>query len=96
MLSVPLGADEGLWPYNQFPRDAVKEKYMLEVTPAFLDNLRLAAVRGFPAAFCRLLFRPTACCSPINTWWQAVWARTARRSTTIARMVSTPPRRQPR
>lgn len=49
----PLGADEGLWPYNQFPKDAVKQKYDFEVTPAFLDNLRLAAVRipGGSASF---------------------------------------------
>ena len=48
-----MGADEGLWPYNQFPKDSVKEKYMVEVTPAFLDNLRLAAARipGGSASF---------------------------------------------
>jgi Peptidase S46 len=52
-IFLPLGADEGLWPYNQFPVDAVKEKYMVEVTPAFLENLRLAAARipGGSAAF---------------------------------------------
>ncbi len=52
-MFLPLSADEGLWPYNQFPKDAVKEKYMLEVTPAFLENLRLAAARipGGSASF---------------------------------------------
>ena len=52
-LVRPASADEGLWPYNQFPTDAVKEKYMVEVTPAFLDNLRLASARipGGSAAF---------------------------------------------
>jgi hypothetical protein len=50
---LPLGADEGLWPYNQFPASVIKEKYMVEVTPAFLDNLRLAAARipGGSASF---------------------------------------------
>lgn len=52
-IAPPLGADEGLWPYNQFPRDAVKQKYDFEVTQAFLDNLRLAAARipGGSASF---------------------------------------------
>ena len=49
----PLGADEGLWPYNQFPAGPIKDKYMVEVTPAFLENLRLAAAKipGGSAAF---------------------------------------------
>ena len=52
-LVLPAYADEGLWPYNQFPAEAIKEKYMVEVTPAFIDNLRLASARipGGSAAF---------------------------------------------
>ena len=46
---LPAGADEGLWLYNQFPpdatRDALKEKYAFDPTPAFLDHLRLSSVR---------------------------------------------------
>lgn len=42
---LPLGADEGLWPYNQFPAGPIKDKYMVDVTPQFLDSLRLAAAR---------------------------------------------------
>lgn len=41
----PALADEGLWLWNQFPADAVKQKHDFEVTPAFLDELRLASVR---------------------------------------------------
>jgi Peptidase S46 len=41
----PARADEGLWLWNQFPTDTVKQKHEFNVTPAFLDNLRLASVR---------------------------------------------------
>jgi hypothetical protein len=43
-LALPAMADEGLWLFNQFPANAVKEKHEFEVTPAFLDHLRLATV----------------------------------------------------
>src|SRR5215472_5315661 len=43
-LALPGMADEGLWLFNQFPKSAVQEKYKLEVTDAFLENLRLASV----------------------------------------------------
>jgi hypothetical protein len=38
-------ADEGLWPWNQFPHDPIKTKYGFDATPAFLEHLRLASVR---------------------------------------------------
>jgi hypothetical protein len=44
-LALPLAADEGMWLFNQFPADAVSQKYKFQVTPEFLDNLRLATVR---------------------------------------------------
>ena len=40
-------ADDGMWLFNQFPADAVKTKYEVDVKPAFLDHLRLATV-NFP------------------------------------------------
>ena len=45
VLSAPLGADEGMWPFNQFPREAVNTKHKFDVTPEFLDHLRLSSVR---------------------------------------------------
>jgi hypothetical protein len=42
---LPLAADEGTWPLNQFPVDAVKQKYNFEVARDFLDRLQLASVR---------------------------------------------------
>jgi hypothetical protein len=43
--SPTIRADEGLWPYNQFPQDALKEKRGFEAPAGFLDQLRLASVR---------------------------------------------------
>jgi hypothetical protein len=45
ILSAPLSADEGMWPFNQFPREAVNTKHKFDVTPEFLDHLRLSSVR---------------------------------------------------
>jgi hypothetical protein len=44
LWAIPATAGEGLWPYNQFPKDSVKQKLGFEVEPAFLDHLRLASV----------------------------------------------------
>lgn len=33
-----------MWLFNQFPADAIKQKYDFEVKPAFLDHLRLSTV----------------------------------------------------
>ncbi|MCX6628812.1 MAG: S46 family peptidase [Candidatus Solibacter sp.] len=45
LWAIPGTAGEGLWPYNQFPKDTVKQKHGFEVEPAFLDHLRLASVK---------------------------------------------------
>src|ERR1700677_2368897 len=45
LIVFPAAADEGVWPFNQFPKDAVREKHKFEVTSDFLDRLRLASVR---------------------------------------------------
>ena len=44
-LALPAVADEGMWLFNQFPKDQVKEKYGFEVADQFLENLRLASLR---------------------------------------------------
>ena len=44
-LALPLAADEGMWLFNQFPKDQVKKSYNFEVTDEFLENLRLASLR---------------------------------------------------
>jgi hypothetical protein len=45
LIAMPAGADEGLWPFNQFPKDTVQEKRGFEVNAAFLDHLKSASVR---------------------------------------------------
>jgi V8-like Glu-specific endopeptidase len=47
---LPAYADEGMWPFNQFPRDVVAQKHKLDVNADFLDRLRLASVRLTGAA----------------------------------------------
>ncbi len=42
---VPAIADQGMWLYNQFPKDNVAKKYGVEVQQTFLDHLRLSSVR---------------------------------------------------
>ena len=44
LCATAVWADDGMWLFNQFPTDAVKTKYEVDVTPAFLDHLRLATV----------------------------------------------------
>src|SRR3974377_1047546 len=44
-LVLPVAADEGMWLFNQFPKDAVKKAYGFDVTDAFLDEVRLSSVR---------------------------------------------------
>lgn len=38
-------ADEGMWLFNNFPKDKVKEKYGFEPSQAWLDHVRLSSVR---------------------------------------------------
>jgi len=42
---LSVRADEGLWPYNQFPQQALKEKHGFDTPTGFLDQLRLASAR---------------------------------------------------
>jgi hypothetical protein len=42
---VPLNADEGMWLYNQFPKQAFKAKYGFEPSEEWLKHVRLSSVR---------------------------------------------------
>jgi Peptidase S46 len=44
-VTLPLSADEGMWLFNQFPKDTVNDKYKFQVTDQFLDDLRLASAQ---------------------------------------------------
>src|SRR5271170_2203387 len=43
--AVSALADEGMWTFDNFPADAVKQAYGVEITPAWLDHVRLSTVR---------------------------------------------------
>src|SRR5579872_820140 len=38
-------ADEGMWLYNESPKDKIKAKYGFELTQAWLNHVRLSSVR---------------------------------------------------
>ena len=49
---VPAAADEGLWLFNEFPKDLVRQRYGFAVTDAWLDHFRLSCVNmGGSASF---------------------------------------------
>jgi hypothetical protein len=43
--SLPAFGDEGMWTFHDFPTQLVKEKYGVDITPAWLDRLRTSTVR---------------------------------------------------
>jgi hypothetical protein len=43
--SVPAAADEGMWTFDNFPADAVAKTHGVEVTPSWLDHVRLSTIR---------------------------------------------------
>ena len=43
--ALPSPADEGMWLFNQAPRDAIKKKYGFDLTDKFLEHMRRASVR---------------------------------------------------
>ncbi|MEI6473216.1 MAG: S46 family peptidase, partial [Holophagaceae bacterium] len=48
LLALPsLRADEGMWTFDNVPAKAIKARYGVELSPAWLKNLQLATVR-FP------------------------------------------------
>jgi hypothetical protein len=45
LAGLVLWADEGMWLVNQFPKQAVRQKYGFEVTDAFLGHIQRSSVR---------------------------------------------------
>jgi hypothetical protein len=41
----PAAADEGMWTFDNFPSGAVKQHYGADITPAWLDHVRLSTIR---------------------------------------------------
>ena len=44
-LYIPALAEEGMWTFNNVPREEIKKKYGFEVTDEWLNKARLASVR---------------------------------------------------
>jgi hypothetical protein len=42
---APAYADEGMWTFDNFPSAAVKQVYGADITPAWLDHVRLSTIR---------------------------------------------------
>src|SRR5215475_8168290 len=45
LSSAATVADEGMWLYNEPPRDKIKATYGFELTPSWLDHVQLSSVR---------------------------------------------------
>jgi Peptidase S46 len=45
VFSTFANADEGMWLYNAAPKDKIQAKYGFELTPEWLDHVRLSSVR---------------------------------------------------
>jgi hypothetical protein len=45
VAALPAFADEGMWTFDNFPSDSVKQLYGVDVTPAWLDHIRLSTIR---------------------------------------------------
>ena len=43
--AVPAFADEGMWTFDNFPSATVKQTYGVDVTPAWLEHVRLSTLR---------------------------------------------------
>ncbi len=44
-FTMPIAAEEGMWTFDNLPVEAIREAYGFEVTPQWLDHVRLASVR---------------------------------------------------
>jgi hypothetical protein len=45
LTALPAIADEGMWTFDNFPSSTVKQLYGADITPAWLDHVRLSTIR---------------------------------------------------
>jgi Peptidase S46 len=43
--SLPASANEGMWTFDNFPASAVRQSFGADITPAWLDHVRLSTLR---------------------------------------------------
>src|SRR3979490_754235 len=42
---LPVHADEGMWTFDNFPAAAIKRSFGVDITPPWLDHVRLSTLR---------------------------------------------------
>jgi hypothetical protein len=79
MSSVPAMSDEGMWLYNDPPRQLLKQKYGFEPTDAWLEHLQKSSVRfnsggsgSFVSADGLIISKPTPAPTPRRNSGRAV------------------------
>ena len=45
LVIAPAQADEGMWTFDNFPAALVKQRHGVDISPAWLDQVRTATVR---------------------------------------------------
>jgi hypothetical protein len=45
VAALPTFAEEGMWTFDNFPSSTVKQHYGADITPAWLDHVRLSTIR---------------------------------------------------
>jgi hypothetical protein len=45
VAALPSFADEGMWTFDNFPANTLKQQYGTDITPAWLDHVRLSTIR---------------------------------------------------
>src|SRR5258706_15231285 len=45
VAALPALADEGMWTFDNFPSDTVRQHYGADITPVWLDHVRLSTIR---------------------------------------------------
>src|SRR5271156_5301057 len=45
LAGQPALADEGMWTFDDFPSSSVRENFGADITPAWLDHVRLSTLR---------------------------------------------------
>src|SRR5665213_2515449 len=45
LAALPTTADEGMWTFDNFPAARVQQEYGVQLTPAWLDHVRLSTIR---------------------------------------------------
>ena len=45
LTALPTAANEGMWTFDNFPSGTVKQNYGADITPAWLDHVRLSTLR---------------------------------------------------